>query len=78
MRSEIHGPERWLLASKKPHIIELLKRAEQMTTDEITALDEKPDVIKGLLNIKKGQQQKDSAQRAEQIADLMMVHQHKI
>ena len=51
MRS-MYGPDALLLASKKPRIVALVSRAGQMTVDEIHRLDEKPDVIKGLLIIK--------------------------
>ena len=48
MRSTLHGPEAFLLKSKKPHIQALVAAAATMTDDEIRALPEKPDVIKGL------------------------------
>lgn len=71
MRSQF-GPERLLLASKKPHIKELVARAPNMSEDDIRALPEKPDVVKGLLNIKKFKDQADALSRAELIADMMM------
>jgi hypothetical protein len=71
MRSS-YGPEKLLLASKKPHIIELVARAKTMTADEIKALPEKPDIIKGLLNINKNVDNAAAQQRAEAIADAMM------
>lgn len=72
MRSTLHGPDIYLLKSKKPHIINLIERAKSMTDDEIKLLNEKPDVIKGLLLIKKQETQKDALVRAEAIADMMI------
>lgn len=71
MRSALHGPEAYLLKSKKPHIQELVKLAETMTEEEINSLPEKPDVIKGLLNIRKKANQDKSAVMAEILADMM-------
>lgn len=71
MRSALHGPEAYLLKSKKPHIQELINRAKTMTEEEIRALPEKPDVIKGLLNIRKSADQARSAIMAEKLADMM-------
>jgi|APFre7841882654_1041346.scaffolds.fasta_scaffold1185422_1 hypothetical protein len=71
MRSQ-YGPETLLLSSKKPHIQDLLKRAENMTVEEIQNLSEKPDIIKGLLNIRRMREQDAAALRAEAIADAMM------
>ena len=71
MRSSF-GPEKLLLASKKPRIKELLAKAETMTEDEIKKLSEKPDIIKGLLNIHKNRNQEDALIRATAIADAMM------
>lgn len=68
----MYGPDALLLASKKPRIIELLARAEQMTVDEIRRLDEKPDVIKGLLTIKQLGTTKGTL--AEKIASKMQEH----
>jgi REP element-mobilizing transposase RayT len=76
MRSEF-GPERFLLASKKPHIKNLISSLSTMTEDEIKSLKEKPDVIKGLLNIKKSQDQSAALSRAEKIADAMIAAQLK-
>lgn len=76
MRSTIHGPEAFLLKSKKPHVQELVARCRTMTDDEIKALPEKPDVITGLLNIKKADMQAASASRAEILADLMTKMHH--
>lgn len=72
MRSTLHGPEAYLLKSKKPHILALVERCKTMTDDEIRALPEKPDVIKGLLNIRKGVDQDRAASVAELLADMMM------
>jgi hypothetical protein len=71
MRSQF-GPEQFLLASKKPHIIELVKNCVNMTETEIDALPEKPDVRRGLKNIKKNKDTHDATIRAEKIADAMM------
>lgn len=71
MRSTLHGPEAYLLKSKKPHIQALIERAKTMTEEEIRALPEKPDVIKGLLNIRKTADQTRSAIMAETLADMM-------
>jgi hypothetical protein len=51
MRSR-YGPETILLASKKPRIKELIEKSKNLTEDEIKSLNEKPDVIRGLLLIK--------------------------
>ena len=76
MRSSLHGPEAFLLKSKKPHVQDLVARCRTMTDDEINALPEKPDVIKGLLNIRKLDMQAASASRAEILADLMTKMHH--
>lgn len=72
MRSTLHGPDTYLLKSKKPHIVGLIERSKNMTEDEIKLLNEKPDVIKGLLLIKQKEMQKDALVRAEAIADMMI------
>lgn len=78
MRSSLHGPEAYLLKSKKPHIIELIERCKSLTDDQIRALPEKPDVIKGLLNIRKKHDQIRAASLAEKLADMMQAaHQNK-
>ena len=76
MRSTLHGPEAFLLKSKKPHIQALVSAAATMTEDEICALSEKPDVIKGLLGIRKLGDQARAATVAEQLADLMIAKHH--
>lgn len=76
MRSTIHGPEAFLLKSKKPYIQDLIARVHDMTTDEIDALPEKPDVKLGLKNIKKQGQQAESAAIAERLADMMIAKHH--
>lgn len=60
-----------MLKSKKPHIQDLVNRAKTMTEEEIRSLPEKPDVIKGLLNIHKQVDQSRSAIMAEKLADMM-------
>jgi hypothetical protein len=72
MRSQF-GPERFLLASKKPHVRELVARVPGMTEDEIRALPERPDTIKGLLNLKRQGDQAEALERATRIADMMML-----
>ena len=76
MRSMLHGPEAFLLKSKKPHIQALVARAHSMSIEEIDALPEKPDVKLGLKNIKKQGDQANSAARAELLADLMIAKHH--
>ena len=71
MRSQ-YGPERFLLASKKPHIQQLVKNVENLSEEEIQQLQEKSDIIKGLLAIKKTQIDTDALTRAEKIADMMI------
>ena len=73
MRSILHGPEAYLLKSKKPHIIALIASAANMTADEIKLLPERPDVIKGLLNIKQQADQINALARATKIANMMML-----
>ena len=76
MRSTIHGPEAFLLKSKKPHIQALVANVESMTNEQIERLNEKPDIIKGLLNIKRIKEQESAAKRAEILADLMIQKHH--
>ena len=76
MRSTLHGPEAFLLKSKKPHVQELVARVHDMSMEEIDALPEKPDVKLGLKNIKKQGDQAASAARAELIADMMIAKYH--
>ena len=76
MRSQF-GPEKLLLASKKPYIQELVKRAQSMTEEEIKNLPEKPDTIKGLLNIRREKEQGAALARAEAIADAMIAATQK-
>jgi hypothetical protein len=72
----LHGPEAFLLKSKKPHVQALVARAHSMSIEEIDALPEKPDVKLGLKNIKQQGDQAASAARAEQLADLMIAKHH--
>jgi hypothetical protein len=72
MRSTLHGPEAYLLKSKKPHILGLVERCKTMTEDEIRSLPEKPDVIKGLINIRRQADHDRAASVAELLADMMM------
>lgn len=68
MRS-IYGPGRLLLASKKPQIKKLIKDIKNLTVDQIKQLKEKPDVIKGLIEIK--ELGTDKGTNAELIATAM-------
>lgn len=68
MRS-IYGPGRLLLASKKPRIQQLIKDADNLSVDQIKQLKEKPDVIRGLIEIK--ELGKGKGTNAELIATLM-------
>ncbi len=72
MRSTIHGPEVYLLKSKKPHIQDLVSSITKMSIEEIEKLNEKPDIKQGLLNIKKKQSQDAALSRAELLADMMI------
>jgi hypothetical protein len=76
MRSTLHGPEAFLLKSKKPHIQLLVARVNDMTLEDIEKLDEKPDIKAGLRNIKKQGEQAASHSRAELLADLMIAKHH--
>jgi hypothetical protein len=76
MRSTLHGPEAFLLKSKKLREQALVAACYDMTDDEIDALPEKPNVKLGLKNIKKMGMQKESASRAEMLADLMTARHH--
>ena len=76
MRSSIHGPEAFLLKSKKPHIQDLVARVHTMSMDDIEALSEKPDVKLGLKNIKRQGQQAESTAIAERLADMMIAKHH--
>lgn len=76
MRSTLHGPGEFLLKSKKPHIQALVARCYEMSVEDIEMLDEKPDVKKGLLELRKRKDQADSASRAEMLADLMIAKHH--
>lgn len=71
MRS-MYGPEKLLMASKKPRLINLVSNVANMSDEEIQGLNEKPDVIKGLLAIKKSHMQEEAAKRAEIIANQMI------
>lgn len=69
MRS-MYGPDQLLLVSKKPRIIALVESSKSMSVDEIKSLDEKPDVIRGLLLIKDLGTSKGTA--AEKVAEKMI------
>jgi hypothetical protein len=72
MRSHLHGPEVVLLASKKKDIIELIEKSYTMTIDEIKNLNQKPDIIKGLIALKKKKEDNEALERANMIADAMI------
>jgi hypothetical protein len=76
MRSILHGPEAFLLKSKKPRIQELVAKATSMSVEEIEKLDEKADIKRGLVNIKKSFEQNASVFRAELLADMMIAKHH--
>jgi hypothetical protein len=76
MRSTLHGPEAFLLKSKKPRIQALIASVDTMTTADIEKLDEKPDIKRGLLNIKKKQSQDAAAIIAEHLANIMIAKHH--
>ena len=76
MRSS-YGPETLLRASRKPHVQDLVARCIEMTDDEIDALAEKPDVKRGLKNIRRQHLQGEAAVRAEAIA-LIMIAAHNL
>ena len=76
MRSTLHGPEAFLLKSKKPHIQALVAKVDSMSVQDIEKLNEKPDIKTGLLNIKKKQGQDAAAAIAEHLADLMIAKHH--
>lgn len=76
MRSTLHGPEAFLLKSKKPRIQELVAKVDNMPIEEIRSLNEKADVKRGLVNIKKAHEQNASSFRAELLADMMTAKYH--
>jgi len=76
MRSMLHGPGEFLLRSKKPRIQALVARCHEMTEQDIENLGEKPDIIRGLLEIRKRRDQAESASRAEILADMMIAKHH--
>lgn len=72
MRSS-YGPETLLKASKKLHVQELVKQCVNMTDEEIDSLAEKPDVKRGLKNIRRDHGHGEAAVRAEAIAQIMII-----
>jgi hypothetical protein len=71
MRSQ-WGPERLLLASKKPHIQQLVAQCNTWTLQDVDALEVKPDIKKGLRAIVQSRLHGEAWKRAEKLADLMM------
>lgn len=71
MRSQ-WGPERLLLASKKPRIQQLVAQCDSWTLQDVEALNEKPDIKKGLRVLVQQRLHGEAAARAEKLADLMM------
>lgn len=76
MRSTLHGPEVFLLKSKKPRIQALVANLDKMTQEDIENLDEKTDIKRGLLNIKKKQGHDKAQLIAEYLADQMIEKHH--
>lgn len=76
MRSHLHGPGAFLLKSKKPHIVDLVARCHEMSEEDIQLLNEKPDVKRGLLEIRQSRCHAESASRAEMLADMMTALHH--
>lgn len=76
MRSTLHGPEEFLLKSKKPRIIALLADIDNMSVDDINRLDERPSIKSGLINIKKSNARDISNSAAETFADIMIAKYH--
>jgi hypothetical protein len=70
----MYDPGQLLLVSKKPRIQELVARSKSLSEEQIKALPEKPDVIRGLLLINQfGHDQKKSL-LSHKIADAMQEH----
>lgn len=76
MRSNIHGPGEFLLKSRKTHIQALIARCQEMSVQDIEKLNEKPDIIRGLIEIRKRREQAESASMAESLADMMTAKHH--
>ena len=76
MRSTLHGPEAFLLKSKKPRIQALVASVDKMTQEDIENLDEKTDIKRGLLNIKKKHGHDKAQTIAELLADQMIAKHH--
>ncbi len=76
MRSTLHGPGEFLLRSKKPRIQALIARCYEMSEEDIEKLDEKPDIKRGLLELKQRKDQTDALLRATRLADLMIAKHH--
>lgn len=76
MRSTLHGPGEFLLKSKKPRIQALIARCYEMSAEDIEMLDEKPDVKRGLLELRDRKNKAEAASRAEMLADMMIAKHH--
>lgn len=76
MRSTLHGPGEFLLKSKKPRIQALVAKCYEMSVEDIEKLDEKPDIKKGLLELRDRKNKADSASRAATLADMMIAKHH--
>ena len=72
----MYGPGRLLLASKKPKIQKLIQDIDSMSLDDIKKLNEKPDVIKGLIEIK--ELGKEKGTNAELIAKAMQKNHRSV
>jgi len=76
MRSTLHGPDEFLLKSKKPHIQALVARVNDMSIEDIENLNEKSDIKRGLKELKKKNNQAEAALVATRLADIMTAKHH--
>ena len=76
MRSTLYGPEEFVLKSKKPRIQALVADLANLSVEAIEKLDEKSDIRRGLLNIKKKQEDAIISNLAEKLADQMTRKHH--
>jgi len=67
----MYDPGQLLLASKKPRIQELIARSKSLNEEQIKALPEKPDVIRGLLLINQFGSDQKKALLSHKVADAM-------
>ena len=76
MRSTLYGPEEFILKSKKPRILALVAGLDNMTVEAIEKLDEKSDIRRGLLMIKRKREESNISDLAERLADQMTLQHH--